>query len=392
MNQETNQMQNTLFIIDRMEGGGAERQMLKVANIAANNSKVHILSLHTPSPKLTNYAIEQGFVLIDKSIKTNSHLRYFLYLYLIFYLFFYKRINKINKCISFLEVSNIINILSISPKKSILIINVRNHLSSQYSYSKIKKIISQYFLSYFYNIADKIVCNSEAIKIDLQKSFNIKKDSIEVIYNIYDIDDIRRKSSIYIENPFENILFGKKFLFCGRLSPQKGLDNLISTFLSHLEHNKNDQLLIIGSGNLPPQQSKLIEKANGKIILLGHKNNPYPYFILADYFILNSKFEGFPNVLAESILLGCYPLSADCMSGPREILSNFNLTNYQIPITMTKSFNLGQLYPQSNDSTGINKYLLELLSTIDSKLNKDDIDLFILKLKYLGERKWKEIL
>jgi glycosyltransferase involved in cell wall biosynthesis len=37
--------------------------------------------------------------------------------------------------------------------------------------------------------------------------------------------------------------------------------------------------------------------------MLGFTDNPYPYFKAADFYILSSRYEGFPTVLFEAITL-----------------------------------------------------------------------------------------
>lgn len=50
--------------------------------------------------------------------------------------------------------------------------------------------------------------------------------------------------------------------------------------------------------------------------------NPFPYYKLADTFILSSKFEGFGNVLVEAAMFKLNIISSNCNSGPKEILKN----------------------------------------------------------------------
>lgn len=54
----------------------------------------------------------------------------------------------------------------------------------------------------------------------------------------------------------------------------------------------------------------------------GEQKNPYPIMKKCDVFVLPSRQEGMPNALLEALALGICCISADCNSGPREIIEN----------------------------------------------------------------------
>src|SRR5690606_17975843 len=58
--------------------------------------------------------------------------------------------------------------------------------------------------------------------------------------------------------------------------------------------------------------------------MLGFTDNPYPYFKKADFYILSSRYEGFPTVLFEAITLGKKIISTE-VSGSREMLNDGEL-------------------------------------------------------------------
>ena len=58
-----------------------------------------------------------------------------------------------------------------------------------------------------------------------------------------------------------------------------------------------------------------------KIILPGFQANPYIWMKHADLFVPSSDYEGFGNVIVESIICGTKVVSTDCPSGPSEILT-----------------------------------------------------------------------
>jgi N-acetylgalactosamine-N,N'-diacetylbacillosaminyl-diphospho-undecaprenol 4-alpha-N-acetylgalactosaminyltransferase len=60
---------------------------------------------------------------------------------------------------------------------------------------------------------------------------------------------------------------------------------------------------------------------NGRVILPGHMQNPYPIIRAARLFVSSSNLEGFPNALIEAMALGCPVVATDCDTGPMEILT-----------------------------------------------------------------------
>ena len=59
-------------------------------------------------------------------------------------------------------------------------------------------------------------------------------------------------------------------------------------------------------------------------VMLGFTDNPYPYFKNADFYILSSRYEGFPTVLFEAITLK-KKINSTEVSGSAEMLNNGEL-------------------------------------------------------------------
>ena len=154
--------------------------------------------------------------------------------------------------------------------------------------------------------------NSKKLSDDLSK---LTKSKVKTIYNpAYD-------KEIYAlckkRNPFKKNKL-KKIINVGRLEMQK--DQL--TLIKAVENIENVSLTIIGYGSLYYKLSKYItdNKLSKKIKILQNISNPYPYIKNSDLFVLSSLYEGFPNVLAEAIMLRVPIISSNCNSGPAEIL------------------------------------------------------------------------
>lgn len=112
------------------------------------------------------------------------------------------------------------------------------------------------------------------------------------------------------------------FLAAGRLTPEKGFELLLDAFAPIAREFPGARLLIAGEGLLRP-------RLEDQIIRLGlEKRVELPGFISrlpelmgrALAFVLSSEFEGFPNVLLESLARGCPAIAFDCPAGPREII------------------------------------------------------------------------
>jgi len=83
-------------------------------------------------------------------------------------------------------------------------------------------------------------------------------------------------------------------------------------------------LIVIGEGELRPVLCELARKLNihESVEFVGFKENPYAWISKADIFVLSSDYEGFPNVLLESMACKTPIISVDCPSGPSEIITD----------------------------------------------------------------------
>lgn len=113
-----------------------------------------------------------------------------------------------------------------------------------------------------------------------------------------------------------------KFLAVGRMSPRtKGFDILIKAFALFAQHNKNWTLDIVGEG---PEEGLLREliaanNLNERITLRPFTKEIRPYYAAASVYILSSRWEGLPLVLAEAMSHGLPVISSD-LPVSRELL------------------------------------------------------------------------
>ncbi|WP_038565323.1 glycosyltransferase [Draconibacterium orientale] len=162
----------------------------------------------------------------------------------------------------------------------------------------------------------KIVAQSKGMCEDLVKSFNIDSNKIETIFNpALTIGSITKDN--HEQKKLEN-----EFLYVGRLNAQKGLTYLLRAFAIALRTNSNLHLTIVGEGEEEPQLKTLVKELGLtlQVSFEGFQTSTISYYLRAKATVLTSLFEGFPNVLVESISLGTPVIAFDCPSGPKDII------------------------------------------------------------------------
>lgn len=223
-----------------------------------------------------------------------------------------------------------------SSKKLMWIHNDLTQVSG-YTPEKIRR-----FFSY-----DKVMVISEKIQdtfLSLAKTEE-EKSKIVRIFNPLDTDEILTKSKADVlsitkkQSTQNNVsLSGVEdhqssttknqplFISVGTVFPQKGFDRLLRVHKRLLDEGFTHKVLIVGDGydfeNVKKLKTELA--VDETATMLGFTDNPYPYFKASDFYILSSRYEGFPTVLFEAITLKKNIIATD-VSGVSEMLENGKL-------------------------------------------------------------------
>lgn len=114
------------------------------------------------------------------------------------------------------------------------------------------------------------------------------------------------------------------FVTAGRLAPEKQFEHLVDAFWRIKDQIPGWTLRIWGDGpradNLAAQVRKL--ELDGRVELAGTTSDMTAEWARASVAVLASRGEGYPLVLQEAMSAGVPPVSYDCPSGPREIITH----------------------------------------------------------------------
>lgn len=111
-------------------------------------------------------------------------------------------------------------------------------------------------------------------------------------------------------------------LAAGRLSGQKGFDILIEAFAPLAARFPDWNLVIAGDGSERPALEAAIGEngLSGRVLLPGRVGNISDWYARAEFYVLSSRVEGFPNTLMEAMAHGLPVVSFDCDTGPADIV------------------------------------------------------------------------
>ena len=300
---------NLIIFIPFIGGGGVEKNLFLISNFLSKKLKnIKICTISKKFKRKFNNEIK--FICPKKNYSENLNIR-IKYLICLYQLFKFLKSNKNSVVLSF--QANIYCIIICKLLKIKVIVRSNSSPLGWY-HNNFKKFLYRRVIK----LADKVIVNSLDFKKQMETKFKIK---VENIYNPLNVKEIKKKSKKKINYDFFDK--GFKIINIGRLTDQKDQITLLKS-INFLKYKIKIKLLILGSGI---EQSKLDEyiKENNLGNLVKIKNfidNPYPYILKSDLFILSSKYEGLPNVLLEAAVLKKFIISTNCPTGPKEILLN----------------------------------------------------------------------
>lgn len=157
---------------------------------------------------------------------------------------------------------------------------------------------------------DHIAGISESSVEAFCKTFPMLKEKTMVIENILSSEFVRQQSMLMDVSdeiaPFEH---GITFCTIGRFCEAKAMDNAILICRKLIDKGINLRWYAIGYGGDEPMMRNMIEQyqLQNHFIILGKRDNPYPYMKACDFYLQLSRYEGKSVAVTEAKML-CKPV------------------------------------------------------------------------------------
>lgn len=294
------------FVITSLRAGGAER----VISILATNfvNMGFAVTLITFDHEAVDfYEIPAGINRIKLNLESISSSVLIGLIHRIRRIYYLRKTiikSKVSIVISFTTVINILSLISCFGTKIPVIVSERTNPKSK----KLNKT-DNLLRKLLYRFSSTLVIQTNGVAEFYHSMIDSKK--IAVVPN-----------PIEETIPLPEVVNRQKVIGAmGRLVRSKGFDTLLQAFAICVKVFPEWKLRILGQG---PEKENLIELAHqlrivDKVEFLGLISNPGDQLLKMSIFVLSSRFEGFPNALAEAMSCGLPVIATDCDYGPREM-------------------------------------------------------------------------
>lgn len=113
----------------------------------------------------------------------------------------------------------------------------------------------------------------------------------------------------------------REIVSVGRLVPSKAFDVLLRAFALASPSLREWRLTIVGDGPERPSLERLAVELGvaDRVTFAGYVPAPEAALQRAALFVTTTRYEGFPNALAEAMASGLPVIATDCPAGPREL-------------------------------------------------------------------------
>ncbi len=318
-------MKKITFLALHLGYGGIEKCICDVANLLCNDYEVEILSIY----KLYDKEVFE----LNKNVKikylTNMKPNKKEFIDSVKHLKIFTTFKEGVKALNILRLKKRVTINAIKKIDSDIIISTRiftNKLLGKYGKGKLigwehnhhhgnLKYQKEFMKSC--QRLNSVILVSESLKLTYEKIFNDNNIKCKCIYipNFIDSNDTNLSN-----------LDTNNLISVGRLSPEKGYDDLIDVFKLIKDQKEDVHLNIIGDGQEYNKLQKKIKKLNlsNYITLHGYQNHEYinKLYHLSSIYLMSSYTESFGLVLIEAMSKKLVPIAFNSAEGACDIINN----------------------------------------------------------------------
>ncbi|WP_281324140.1 glycosyltransferase family 4 protein [Flavobacterium sp. IMCC34518] len=185
-----------------------------------------------------------------------------------------------------------------------------------------------------YACASKIYPNSNGLKNIITQEDFCKPEKIKIIANgssngintqNFNPEIVSNEDQLHLKKNLGIAPTDFVFIYVGRLTGDKGINELLLVFRKIAMEFKNTKLLLVGffETNLDPLQKDTLSeiKNNAQVIYVPFQNDVRPYYAVSDVLVFPSYREGFPNAILEAGAMGLPTIASD-INGCNEIIED----------------------------------------------------------------------
>lgn len=315
-------MKKLLFAAYSLDIGGIEKALITLANhlqkigyevtIVLEKKQGIFLEKLNPNIRVVEYRPSESKNIIKRKIANLVKRINFVLQYQ----------NKYDFSACFATYSNAASFVSRAASKNSCLWGHADYLTL---FNQEEAAVKKFFKEKKYNQFKHIIFVSKEGKESFLKIFPEMKEKAIVCNNMVDSEQIIKMANEKIEMKKDEEKV--TFINVGRHEErQKKLTRIIYAAKKMKEENDKFKILLIGDGPENEFYKELVKKEELEdvIFFLGKKQNPYPYFKIADCVLLSSEYEGYPVVFLESFILN-KPIITTKVSDYEEVEQGYGL-------------------------------------------------------------------